>query len=193
MKSEILQVFLLLSVLTSALLYGCAGQAARQVARIELAHVINYERELDKKIQAENQFYTDTARNIEERFLMLTPEAAATAVISKSMETADVLIGYDANTITYWDMKEFLSSAVSNYQSERKLWKQEATKIQSELESSVKSLQRSKDQLKEVRKKLEKLQSEPSAVSRFEEMIQFGKATEKVYDELNKKEEGNKQ
>ena len=37
----------LFCLFTAILLSGCAGQTARQVARLELAQVVSYEQELD--------------------------------------------------------------------------------------------------------------------------------------------------
>jgi ABC-type thiamine transport system substrate-binding protein len=198
MKNRKTETLLLLTyslscLFATALLSGCAGQAARQVARIELAHVVSYEQELDKEIESESQFYAKTGENIEERVLLLTPEVAENVIIAKSNEAADSVIGLDRNTITDWDLMSFVASAVADYQSQRKLWKQTNEKIQIDLQAGLLPLEQSKVQLKEVRKRLEKLQSAPAITTKLEEVIQFGKATQKAYDELNKKEEGDKQ
>jgi len=177
-------------IISSTFLVGCVGENARTVARIELANVVAYEQEVDKKINAEKEFYAQTAKNIAERFDALTPTMAENAIISGSMHSADLFIGKSRNTITDWDLMEFIASAIADYQAKRQQWEEVNGKIASDLKTAIVPLNFSKMKLREVRKKLEKLQSEPSGSDELEEVQQFLQTTKDAYEKIENERSG---
>ena len=102
-------IFLILTI-SPIFLFGCAGENARNVARIELANVVTYEKELDKKIKAEETFYRLTAKDIEERFEKESSKALDSAIISGALRFADLFIGLNGNTFTDWYAPDYFES-----------------------------------------------------------------------------------
>ncbi len=162
----------ILICLVLGLLVGC-GTNARNVARLELAQIVAYEEQVDKKIKAEKEFYRQTAKSIEDRFSQLTPFALSSSIINCSNQATDEMIGQPVKSITDWDIMKFVDSAIKDHQTNRAKWNEINAQIKKDFNGSVLPLDIAKQQLKEVRKKVERLQQEPSAAYHVLELQTF--------------------
>ncbi len=177
----------MLLCLVLGLLCGC-GTTARNVARLELAQLCDYEEQVDKKIKAEKDFYKQTAKNIEDRFSQLTPYALSSSIINWSNQAADEMVGQPVENVTDWDIMKFVDSAITDYQSNRVQWNEMNTQINKEFNASIVPLELAKKQLKDVRKKLEKLQKEPTTANEIMELQAFIRGTQEAYEKLKEEE-----
>ncbi len=180
--------FLLCLIL--GLFCGC-GTTARNVARLELVQIATYEQQIDKKIKAEKKFYKQTAKNIEDRFSQLTPYALSSSMTNWSNQAADEIVGQPVKHVTDWDIIKFVDSAIVDYQANRVKWSEMNVQIKKELDANIAPLEIAKKQLKEVRKKIEKLQQEPTEANQIMELRAFIQGTQEAYEKLEKEEEAN--
>ncbi|MCP5005891.1 MAG: hypothetical protein GY941_18430 [Planctomycetes bacterium] len=158
------------------------------MARLELAQLCDYEEQVDKKIKAEKDFYKQTAKNIEDRFSQLTPYALSSSIINWSNQAADEMVGQPVENVTDWDIMKFVDSAITDYQSNRVQWNEMNTQINKEFNASIVPLELAKKQLKDVRKKLEKLQKEPTTANEIMELQAFIRGTQEAYEKLKEEE-----
>ena len=176
-----------LPCLVLGLLCGC-GTTARDVARLELAQLVAYEEQVDNKVKAEKDFYRLTAKRIELRFSALTPYALSSSIIKGSNQAADELVGQPVKNVTDWDIMKFVDSAITDYQSNRANWNEMNTQVKENLAASLIPLTLARMQLNGVRRKLGKLQKEPTAANQIMELQAFISDTQTRLETLQKEE-----
>ena len=176
--------------LVLSLLAGC-GTTARDVARLELAQIVAYEEQVDKKIIAEKVFLKKTVKDIEDRYHQLSPFALSSSIINRSNQAADELIGQPIKNATDWDVMKFVKHAVTDYQANRMQWEEVNMRAREGFNTNIVSLEIERKHLKEVRKKLEKLQKEPTDANQIMELQAFIKGTQAAYKKLQEQQESN--
>jgi len=187
--TSLLRLFALLG-LTLSQLTGC-GNTARNVARLELAQIVTYEEQVDKKITAEKDFYKNTSSNIKDRYDKLNPYALSSSIINRSNQAADEMIGQPVKNTTDWDVMKFIESTITDYQTNRMQWNELNLQVEERFNANLVSLRIAKKQLKEVRKKIEKLQQEPTEANQIDELQVFIKGTQEAFKQLQEQQESN--
>lgn len=184
---SLVRLFVLLGLVLS-LLAGC-GTTARNVARLELAQITAYEEQIDKKVIAEKYFLEKTVTDIEERYQELSPFALSSSIINRSNQAADEFIGQPVKNVTDWDVMKFVRNAITDYQSNRMQWEEVNMHARERFNTNIISLEIEKKHLKEVRKKIEELQKEPTDADQIMELQAFIKGTQAAYKKLDEQQE----
>lgn len=173
-----------------ALLAGCAsGREARVAARVVLAETLQYERLVDRKIAAEDAYYTNRVKALNQSLddaldtagkldVALQANRAAADLVARPqrLAPADVV---DFVTLVLRRQEEIFDGVTAKRQELRTL----ATESLVPLELDKRALQR-------TRKALESLQLAPDETARLKALYDFVKATRAQYDKLRREDAG---
>lgn len=178
---KILWVLLLALILPS----GCTttGREARQAARETLVQLNTYESELDKKINAEMQFYKKSNQSILRSLSRSRASSEPSLLNSLSADFAgkSIASGSDISSI---QLGNFLQNAIVEYRQAQENFAGTTRKYNEELLNSLTALSLQEDSVTKVRKGLEQMQSDPSTKDLLKEWFNFGQSTKDEFDKL---------
>jgi hypothetical protein len=164
---------------------GCAdgGEAARQMARVNLAQTVGYEKQIEEKIAAEQSYYEKALKSISQRARESGEDEPSLALNTLATKYQTKFSDKNAPA-TEADLREFADQAIAAVAEVRSALdqQQEAFKEQSYL--NVNALSLDKENLKKVKKALEQLQAEPTDSSRIANWVAFIRETKKELDKL---------
>jgi len=182
--------FVLLQCLViGTFIVGCASRKeSRELARVTLAQTMIYESEVDKKINAEKQYYKDSivavtnslGRSTSGKRLDLTEKGA---LIEQNK------ISKNSNKVVQpVDVTNFITSLLVEVSNIEQNYFVTIRTFNEELKMSLIPLKQQKDSLKKTRQNLEKLQAKESELDQFRLWFSFVKEVDDLLDEDNEPE-----
>jgi hypothetical protein len=178
---KILWVLFLAIILPS----GCTttGREARQAARETLAQLNTYESELDKKINAEMQFYKRSNQTIQRSLSRSSASSERSLLNSLAADFAgkSIASGSDISSI---QLGNFIQNAIVENRQAQENFAGTSRKYNEELLNSLSALSLQEDSITKVRKGLEQLQSDQNTKDSLKEWFNFGQATKEEFDKL---------
>lgn len=171
-----------------ALLTGCAtGEEARVAARVVLAETLQYERLVERKIQAEDTYYANRVRSLNESVDRALDNATRLNIANQGNRAAAELVQRNER-ITPADLVNFVTTVLRSQEEIFERISQRRQELRTLVIDAVGPLELDKAALQRARKSLEVLQVAPDEAVRLKDLYEFVKATRAEYDKLRKED-----
>jgi hypothetical protein len=179
-------VLLLLGVVP--LLTACGGgQEARVAARVVLAETLQYERLVNRKIDAEEAYYANRAQSLNEGLDRALKIGTAINIVATSARTSDVIVKR-GTAVTSVDVSDFIVVVLRSQDDVFEGISQKRQELRTLVTESLEPLQLDKAALQRTRKALEALQISPDEKTRLRSLYEFIDATRAEYKKLREAE-----
>lgn len=176
-------------VIILPLFWGCApGKEARQVAQITLANLVNYEKEVQKKIDAENSYYQKTMAVMQDA-LKWGGRYEERSRISSWVLDFDSFLANPKNRFDHKELRERLAQLLEGCRHSRLTYAEARAKYQEDLVKSLEPLEFQEKSIRRVQEGLVQMQVKSVDLNMLMGWVKLGKEME---DRWQKEKEARK-
>lgn len=164
-------------------LAGCAeNQAARNLARVMLGQEITYQAQLEQQIKQEQVFYKASAATLTDdvRRSMTMDERV---IVSEESGAAVARVVRPGGRVVAADLTAFIQKTLQEVAAQRADALRAVARYDEQFPATIQKLDEQKATLLKIRKGLEQLQEQPTALDQTRDVFEFAK---KVKEEADK-------
>jgi len=158
---------------------GCAStEPARDVARITLKQLIEYEKQLDSKIAAEQKFY-ETYKRIIKEARQENASFSIDNIYARDSQNFETLLLKSQSGFNASDLRDSITTSLGKIQLEYLRTAEETAELEKQLANALQKIEHDKKKTKKVRDGLVDLQKQPSDMQELQRIAEF---TGEVYE-----------